>query len=114
MWSAYIENLRFRGENSLISSIGFQTPIINDNIIFIESINENSQKEILDNKEEILNFIRKSLNNNNIQLQAIVKSIEEKQKEKYVFHKEDYYHRMVEKNPAIELLKKTFDLTLIN
>lgn len=92
--------------------MGFNTPIVNENTIHIEVFNENSQKEILNYKEDLLNFMRNSLENNEIQLQVDVKTMEEKPKEEYIFHREDFYREMVKKNPAILELKTTFGLTL--
>jgi DNA polymerase-3 subunit gamma/tau len=58
---------------------------------------------------ELLQYLRKAVNNFSLSLDIVVNETLEK---KYAYTPEDKYKKLVEKNKNIELLRKTFDLDL--
>jgi DNA polymerase-3 subunit gamma/tau len=60
-------------------------------------------------KKEILDFIRKNLKNNNIWIDLIV---DEKIEKKLVYTDMDKYALMKKKNPNLEKLKNSFNLSI--
>ena len=58
---------------------------------------------------ELLQYLRKSVNNFSLTLDISVIETLEKQ---YAYTPEDKYQKLVEKNKHVELLRKTFDLDL--
>ena len=67
------------------------------------------KKEIERENFELMEYLRAKLNNHFIQLQI---SVNEKSAKKFAFTPEEKYEKLREKNPAIDLLRKTFDLDL--
>ena len=58
---------------------------------------------------ELLSFLRKSLNNFDINLSITVNEEKEKQ---YAYTAKEKYNKLKKKNPQIESLRKTFDLDI--
>ena len=58
----------------------------------------------------VMNYLRKSVNNYNISLSITVNEVLEKQ---YAYTPADKYDKLKEKNPNLELLKRTFDLDIL-
>jgi len=56
-----------------------------------------------------LSFLRKSLNNFDINLSITVNEEKEKQ---YAYTAKEKYNKLKKKNPQIESLRKTFDLDI--
>ena len=65
--------------------------------------------EVERQQSELLQYLRKALNNFSISLDIIVNETLEK---KYAYTPEDKYEKLVEKNKHIELLRKIFELDL--
>jgi DNA polymerase-3 subunit gamma/tau len=67
------------------------------------------KKEVEREQMELLTYLREKLNNYHIALKITVNEEVAKQ---YAFTPEEKYQKLCEKNPALELLRKTFDLEL--
>lgn len=107
-WDTYIDELIQKGEKIQASNLSLNRPQIKDNIIHIEVPSETSKIEIVSQKENLLNFIHRKLNNFSIELLVEVKSEEFKQR--YAFTPKDKFEKMREENPVIEELIRVFDL----
>ena len=109
LWSQYKERLIEQGKKSVASIMNATTPIVKENEIHYELPN-NLMKDQLDRaKGPLLKFLRESLNNFKIR---IVIDVNEEVTKKYAYTPQEKYQKLKEKNSAIELLKKTFDLDL--
>ncbi|WP_242205833.1 DNA polymerase III subunit gamma/tau [Aestuariivivens insulae] len=106
-WHTYTQELKNKGKHNLASILSIDTPKVRDTTIYLEYPNETNKKELLANQYELLSFIRKTLNNYAIDLDITVNEEKEKQ---YAYTTIDKFNKLKEKNPNIELLKKTFGL----
>lgn len=109
-WNAYVDKLEKNGKYNLAAILKIDTPKLTDNfVIQLEFPNSTNKIEVERQQFELLQFLRKSLNNFEIALDISVNEIMEK---KYAYTEEDKYKKLKEKNPALETLKQTFNLDL--
>ena len=106
-WNSFTKELKNNGKHNLASILSIDTPKIKDTTICLEYPNETNKKELMANQYELLLYIRKALNNYDINLDITVN--EEKEKH-YAYTSLEKFNKLKEKNPNIELLKKTFGL----
>lgn len=108
-WNLYHSKLEKQGKRNMASILKIDKPKLIDQKIALEFPNETNKVELERHQGELLSFIRKKLNNYKVGLEITVNEEIEKQ---YVFSPQDKYKRFKEKNPAIETLKRTFDLDI--
>ena len=109
-WNAYVDKLEKNGKYNLAAILKIDTPKLTDNfVIQLEFPNSTNKIEVERQQFELLQYLRKSLNNFEIALDISVNEIMEK---KYAYTAEDKYKKLKEKNPALETLKQTFNLDL--
>lgn len=109
-WNAYIIKLNKKGQKNMASIIGIDIPKLRDgNKLAIEFPNHTMKVELERAKGPLLDFIRRKLNNYDIELRI---EVNEKAEKKYAYSTEDKYRKLLEKNPLLEKLRKTFDLDL--
>lgn len=106
-WYAFIEKLRTDGKHNLASILSIDTPKINGNAIHLEFPNATNKVEVERQQYDLLTYIRKTLSNYDINLSITVNEVMEK---KYAYTSQDKFEKLMEKNPSLELLRKTFDL----
>lgn len=108
-WNTYIKNLRDKGQHNLASVLSIDTPKLKETTIHLEFPNATNKLEVERQQYDLLAFIRKTLNNYNINLSITVNEVLEKQ---YVYTDMDKYEKLKSKNPNIDLLRKTFNLDI--
>ena len=109
-WNIFVTNLEADGKYNLAAILQIDTPkLINENTIRLEFPNTTNKIEVERQQFELLQYLRKAINNFSISLDIIVNETLEKQ---YAYTPEDKYQKLVEKNIHVELLRKTFDLDL--
>lgn len=110
LWGQFIERTESKGKKILASSLATDTPKLEDgHFIRIELPNSTMKKEVERDQLGLMTFLRKSLNNYSLQLRI---SVNEESAKQYAFTPEEKYQKLKEKNPAIDLLRQTFDLDL--
>jgi DNA polymerase-3 subunit gamma/tau len=110
LWAHYVKNIDEEGRKILASNLSSDLPKLQDkNTILIELPNDTMKKEIEREQSELINFLKKGLNNYHI---ALTINVNEETAKKYAFTPQEKYEKLREKNPAIDLLRKTFDLDL--
>ena len=109
VWDAFINKLETQGKRNLASILSIDKPKLKGTTIHLEFPNETNKVEIERQQYDLLLFIRKSLNNFDISLSI---TVNEELEKKYAYKPEDKFNKLKEKNPAIEILRKTFDLDL--
>ena len=104
----YIEQLKKRGKQNIISILNMNPVKLDDNndIIFTVA-NEMNRVEINIEKEKLLPFLHKKLNNFKIKIKVIV---DELAKDEVIFSPKEKYQHLLKINPSLEILRKTFDL----
>ena len=110
LWNEFIEKTERKGKKILASSLATDSPKLEEgHFIHIELPNSTMKKEVERDQLELMTFLRKSLNNYSLQLRV---SVNEETARQYAFTPEEKYQKLKEKNPALDLLRKTFDLDL--
>lgn len=110
LWVDYVKILETKGRYNLAAILQIDTPkLLDENTIGIEFPNTTNKIELERNQFELLQFLRKSLNNFKITLDI---SVNETLEKRYAYTSEEKYKKLYEKNNTIELLRKTFDLNL--
>jgi DNA polymerase-3 subunit gamma/tau len=108
-WKTYIESLETKGERIMASILTMDTPKLNDTSIHLEFPNETLKIELERAQLPLMEFLRKTLKNYDLSLYI---SVNEEIAKQYVFTPMEKYQKLKEKNPNIELLKKTFGLDI--
>ena len=109
-WDVFVTKLETDGKYNLAAILQIDTPqLIDIHTIRLEFPNNTNKIEVERQQSELLQYLRKALNNFSISLDIIVNETLEK---KYAYTPEDKYEKLVEKNKHIELLRKIFELDL--
>ena len=109
-WEQYIAQIENEGRKILASSLATDDPkILPEHTIWIELPNSTMKKEVEREQHGLLSFLKERLNNYHLRLKITVNEETAKQ---FAFTPEEKYQKLREKNPAIDLLRKTFDLDL--
>ena len=104
----YIEQLKKRGKQNIISILNMYPVKLDDNndVIFTVA-NEMNRLEINIEKEKLLPFLHKKLDNFKIKIKV---NIDEVAKDEAIFSPKEKYEHLLKINPSLEILRKTFDL----
>ena len=106
-WYAFVKKTEENGQHNLASILSIDKPKINGTEIHVEYPNATNKIEIERQQYPLLGFIRKQVNNYDI---TLVVTVNEELDKKYAYSTKDKFEKLMDKNPNIELLRKTFDL----
>jgi len=109
LWEKYSEMMEKEGRFNIASILRIDKPKLLKNTIKLTLPNSINKVELGIEKKEILDFIRKNLKNNNIFIDLIV---DEKIEKKLVYTDKDKYDLMKKKNPNLQKLKNSFNLSI--
>ena len=109
-WAAYVQELDQAGRKILASNLSVDQPkLLGDNTIWIQLPNSTMKKEIEREQSGLIQYLKSRLNNYDIRLKI---SVNEEHAKRFVYTPEEKYEKLRKKNPAIDLLRKEFDLDL--
>lgn len=109
-WAEFVALIDKKGQKILASNLNTDVPRLKEDFtITIELPNGTMKKEIEREQFELMSYLRTKLDNHFIQLSI---TVNEESAKKFAFTPEEKYEKLREKNPAIDLLRKTFDLDL--
>ena len=109
-WKIFVERLEAQGRYNLAAILKIDTPKLQDDFsIALEFPNSTNKIEVERQQTELLQFLRKALNNFSLSLDI---SINETLEKRYAYTPQERYDKLKEKNRAIEELKQVFDLDL--
>lgn len=108
-WKSYIKALDGKGERIMVSILEMDSPKLDDTRIQLEFPNETLKIELERAQFPLMEYLRKTLKNYDLTLEISVNEEIEKQ---YLYTPMEKYQKLKEKNPNIELLKKTFGLDI--
>ena len=107
-WKSYTKRMTDRGERNMVALLQLDIPRLkNKTEIHLSIPNETNKVELEKNSTSLLQFLRKQLQNDHLNLRLHVDAKEEK---KFIYTAEDKYKELIEKNPVIEAFKKNFNL----
>ena len=108
MRKAFIQKLEKKGKKILASNLQADVPKLKDDTtICLEFPNGTMKKEVEREQGPLLLYLKEKLQNHSISIHI---SVNEESAKKYAFTPEEKYEKLKEKNPAVELLRKEFDL----
>ncbi|MBS9463686.1 DNA polymerase III subunit gamma/tau [Flagellimonas sp. 389] len=107
-WNDFVQQLEDEGRKILASNLQTDVPKLKkEHIIWIELPNDTMKKEVEREQSLMLNYLKQKLNNYSISLYITVNEVVAK---KFAFTPEEKYQKLREKNPALDILRKEFDL----
>ena len=109
-WSDFIEKIEAEGQKIIASNLNADQPKLLDNfVIGITLPNDTMKKEVERAQSGVLDYLKSKLNNHSISLEV---SVLETMDTKYAFTPEEKYKKIRSKNPAVDVLRQSFDLDL--
>ncbi len=108
-WNKFAQKMGDKGQKIMESLLLMNDPKLKGTTIFHELPNESSKSDFESAKLELLGYLRGKLHNHDINIEVIVNETMDTRR---VYTPQDRYNRMREINPALEILKKTFDLDI--
>jgi DNA polymerase-3 subunit gamma/tau len=106
----FTHRMEENGRKILASSLAMDRPKLKEDcVIWIELPNLTMKKEVEREQQELMGYLKKNLNNYSLQLRI---TVNEETARQFAFTPEEKYQKLREKNPALDLLRKTFDLDL--
>ena len=109
VWTSYVEGLHGKGEKILASILKADAPALKGNHIQLTYPNEMMKMELLKVKPKVLRHLRQTLNNYSLDFEI---HINESNTKRFAYTPQEKYELLKEKNEAISLLRKTFNLEL--
>jgi len=109
-WADFVEKIDGDGQKILASSLTTDMPkMFDETTIWIELPNDTMKKEVEREQYDLMVHLKQQLKNHFISLRI---TVNEETAKKFAFTPEEKYEKLREKNPAIDLLRQTFDLDL--
>lgn len=109
-WADFVERIDSDGQKILASSLTTDVPKMFDKTtIWIELPNDTMKKEVEREQYDLMVYLKQQLKNHFISLRI---TVNEETAKKFAFTPQEKYEKLREKNPAIDLLRLTFDLDL--
>jgi DNA polymerase-3 subunit gamma/tau len=108
-WDNFVSKIKRKGKHNLASILQIDTPKLKDTTIHLEFPNATNKLEVERQQTEILISLRQELNNFDISLSI---SVNEEIDKRYAYTTGEKFQKLKEKNPKIDLLRKTFDLDI--
>lgn len=111
MWNKFAQRLSDNGQKIMATYMQINDPVLEaDGVtIRLELPNEGSKVDFDNNKLDLLGYMRGKLHNHDIVIETYVNEVTEK---KYAFTPEEKFEKLKAINPAIETLRKMFDLDI--
>ena len=108
-WYTFVDRIDAEGKKNLAAILSIDKPTLKGTEIHLTFPNSTNKVEVERQSFDLLQFLRKSLKNYDI---SLVIEVNEEMQKKFAYTPEEKYEKLKEKNPNIELLRRTFDLDL--
>ncbi|MDG2073874.1 MAG: DNA polymerase III subunit gamma/tau, partial [Polaribacter sp.] len=109
-WKLYHTELIKRGQKSIAATFNADLPVLKENFEIILTLpNTLMQGQIEKERPNLLKHLRTTLNNYGITVSILVNETVTK---KFAYTPQEKYDKLLEKNPAMALLKEVFKLGL--
>lgn len=108
-WNELAEKMKASNRITIYTIMTANAPRLNGNIIEIDVENAIQSDQLREGKIDILNFLRPELHNFSLEVETV--QVEQTIVRK-AYTSQEKYQAMATKNPALELLRKTFNLGL--
>ena len=109
-WKKFQTKISKSGRKNLESILSISNPELKENNkVEYTLTNNTSRLELNKNKNELIDFLKKDLENDNISIEVKVNKLKEK---KFIYTPTEKYDKLKKLNPNIETLRKEFKLNL--
>lgn len=110
-WNKFAQRLNDSGQKIMATYMQINDPVLDKDgtTIRLELPNEGSKVDFDSNKHELLGYLRGKLHNHDITIEVHVNEVIST---RHAFTPLEKYEKLKAINPAIELLRKTFDLDI--
>lgn len=108
-WNKFAQRLSDSGQKIMSTYMMINDPILDGTIIRLELPNEGSKVDFDASKHELLGYLRGKLHNHDIVIDVHVNEVISS---KHAFTPLEKFEKLKSINPAIEILRKTFDLDI--
>ena len=109
-WKKFQIKISNSGRKNLESILSISNPELKENDKIEYTLTNNTSKlELNKNKNELIDFLKKDLKNDNISIEVKVNKLKEK---KFIYTPTEKYDKLKKLNPNIETLRKEFKLNL--
>ncbi|MBC3847950.1 DNA polymerase III subunit gamma/tau [Winogradskyella echinorum] len=108
-WKAYTAKMDKKGEKIMASILQMDQPKLEGTTIHLTYSNNTNKIELERAEFPLMAFLKKTLLNYDLKLNI---TVNEEIAKKYAFTPQEKYEKLKEKNPNIELLRKTFGLDI--
>jgi len=108
-WNTYTAKMDKKGEKIMASILQMDDPKLTGTTISLTYSNNTNKIELERAEFPLMAFLKKTLRNYDLKLDI---TVNEEIAKKYAFTPKEKYEKLKEKNPNIELLKKTFGLDI--
>ena len=109
LWKQFTEQLIKQGKRSVASIMNANIPTAKGNEIHFALPNSLMKDQLHRSRTPLLKYLREQLNNFKVEIIVEVNEVETK---RFAYTPNEKYDKLKEKNSALELFKKTFDLDL--
>ncbi len=108
-WMDYAKQIEGEGKFNLHSHLSMGVPTLSGNSVVLEFPNSTIKVEVERAKHELLSYLRKQLNNYDIDLTI---TVNEEVMKRYAYTAQEKFEKLREKNPLIDKLRREFDLEI--
>lgn len=109
-WKRFAEEHVSEGARSLYTTLTAEEPRIEEELIRFKIHNAIQERDLNEMRTELMDYLRKSLNNVGLQLE--VERVQEQEVKKEFLSEREKYDRLAAKNPLLDELRKRLDLDL--
>jgi hypothetical protein len=108
-WNKFAQRLSDAGQKIMSTYMMINDPVLDGTTIRLELPNGGSKVDFDANKHELLGYLRGKLHNHDIVIEV---HVNETASSKHAFTPLEKFEKLKAINPALELLRKTFDLDI--
>ncbi len=109
-WKRFADDHVAEGSRSLYTTLTAEAPVIEAELIRFKIHNAIQERDLNEMRTELMDFLRKTLNNVGLQLE--VERVQEQEVKKEFLSEREKYDRLAAKNPLLDELRKRLDLDL--
>ncbi len=107
-WNEFAAKEKAAGKHQLFSTLTHRKPkLISDDLIELEIVNISQENLLNEEKKALMDYLRSALKNDKIQFQV---KLLDSPKDETVYTAKEKYQKMVERNPALEEMRKKLGL----
>ena len=107
-WEKFSEIIAINGEKNMVALLQLDIPRLKNKVEIHYAVpNDTNRVELEKNSAQLMAYLRDQLSNDALVLKV---RLEMKEEKKFVYTNDDKYKVLSEKNPALDLFKKKFNL----